>query len=343
MKTFDFTKVAQEAARSGQASDDKKEYRYKIVYPGQGKLKFRILFNPKSGLVGRLITRHNIEGKKILCASTYSRRDDCPICKALSDIENFGKSYPREYKPTTRGLFYAQFVSADYEVASGDLKKGDIFLLMVPYTIYKKINKWISDFSQDSIVMSKVFGSHQYFAQVIERGSEATDWDFRPDPNIEIESAPNDDEFAKMIEDIDNLYEAMGFHEKITPEEVALMRTTAADLVTSFISSDSAPKGYTPPVPPVEDKMVKVNPTAISQAPQQVVAPVAPRPEVTSPVSTPLEQVTHAAPVSDDTKPRCWGNYVDQANDDPSRKSDKIRCKYCPVSTECRASSTVPF
>lgn len=327
---YDFSKVAQEAAHMANIdsnSGGSKEFKYKLVYPGQGRLKFRLLFNPKSGLIGRLITRHNVSGKKVLCASTYSHRDNCPICKVLKDIENMGISYPRELNPTTRGIFFAQFISADYEVAGGTLNRGDIFILMTPYIIYKSIMKWVSDFSNDSATMAKVFGAHECYAMVIEKGAEATDWAFRPDPNLTINSAKDDDAFAEMLDSIDSLYEVCGFHQEITPEEVSLMQTTADGLIDSYISGSLAQKSggssYTPevkasPKVPIEDKP-PVNPTSASKVVE---------------ISKP------------DNAPACWGGYTSPNDQDPSKRAARIRCQYCPenIKNQCmKNTESLPF
>lgn len=334
---YDFSKVAKEAARSTAEAGGEQEYKYKLVYPGEGKIKFRLLFNPKSGLVGRLITRHNIDGKKVLCASTYSHKSDCPICKALEEVSNMGMQYPREYNARTRAIFLAQFFSADYEVASGNIKRGDIFILMTPYTIYKEINKWISDFSQDSAIMAKVFGGHEYCVQVIEKGKDSTDWSFRPDPNLTIESAKTDDEFAQLLESQDSLYELCGFHEKITPEEVALMHTTAEGIRDAFIGG-GVQAGYQPPVAPVVDRNIQVNPAPVSQP--QYAAPATPTPTVAQPTTSaqPVAQpVVQTVSEAKDNHPSCWGNYVGPEVTDPSKKASQTRCKYCPVSVQCKS------
>ena len=351
---YDFSKVAREAARVASSEKEHREFKYKIVYPGEGKIKFRILFNPQSGQIWRLISRHNIEGKKIPCAATYSHKDNCPICKALSDISNMGQSYPREYSSKTRAILFAQFCSADYEVANGNIKKGDIFLLMVPWTVYKQICKWVADFSSDAAIMAKVFGSHEGYVQVIEKGKDANDWTFRPDPNITLESAKTDDEFSEMLDGIESLYDQMGFHQECTPEETALMQTTAAQLIEAYISPSSA-QGYIPPTPPTDDVNPQAfkNPTPVTQAVPavEVATPVAPQSYPTAPqlatrqpkTPEPATQPVASQPqevVQD--KPACYGGYVPADDQDPSHKAASIRCKYCPMSQQCQSDS-VPF
>lgn len=326
---MDFSKVAQEAARVA-ASDtgNSRDFKYRLVYPGEGKLKVRILFNPKSGLVSRLITRHNIEKNKIVCASTYSSRDDCPICQVLKEIKNAGMSYPREYDAKTRAIYFAQYISSDYEIADGKLNRGDIFMLMLPWTMYRKINKWIADFSEDTAAMTKVFGSREYFAQVIERGKEGTDWEFRIDPNIVFESAKTDDEFAQMLEGIDSLNEVMGLHETITQEEVSAMRTAADGLRDSFLA-----------VNPTKESAPPVNPSPINAASVAAAS--------SSNVETVSQSATNSQSSNEDNsdKPSCWGHYVGPDNTDPTKKTSVIRCKYCPFNEICKVETdkNLPF
>lgn len=331
---YDFSKVAHEAAKiksTDNGGGGSKEFKYKLVYPGQGKIKFRLLFNPKSGLIGRLITRHNVGGKKVLCASTYSHRDNCPICKVLKDIENMGITYPRDLNPKTRGLFFAQFISADYEVAGGNLKNGDVFILMTPYTIYKEIMKWVSDFSEDSATMAKVFGAHECYGMIIEKGVEGTDWSFRPDPNVTINSASDDDAFSEMIEGLDSLYEICGFHKEITPEEVALMQTTADGLIDSYISGSLAQRSGAP----------AYNPT-----PQATPESHIPKEDKSTPKPEPTSVATGATGAKPSDAPICWGGYTQPDDTDPAKRASRIRCQYCPdvIKSACMvASSDLPF
>ena len=84
--SFDLSQVLQQANQVSAESGESSGGREKLIYPQNGKLKVRILFNPKSQVVIRKFERHTVNGTKVPCMSNYGQ--DCPICKVLSDIKN---------------------------------------------------------------------------------------------------------------------------------------------------------------------------------------------------------------------------------------------------------------
>lgn len=321
--SFDFSKVIADVQKrvSNEEGSQKKDYRYKIVYPSEGKLRVRILFNPASGLITRLVSRHTIGKNKYPCMNTYTSKDDCPICQALAESEKMGHGIPYSMKSKTRAICLAQYHSSSYEIEG--LKQGDIFLLMVPWSVYKDgICKWLNDFADDPQIMAKVFGHHEANVFIIEHGKDITDWSGRPDPNVTINSAADDDAFAKLLEDQDSLYNLVdNIHEQPTDDDKKLMQSVAEDLRKSIVNPKNA--------------------TATEMDSAQVQSQEAQ--PVSQPAVQPTAQASTTPPASDkpfelsEEQKLCFGKlYTNPDETDPTKIAQKIKCKFCPVQGDCK-------
>jgi len=126
---------------------------YKFLYPfTDGKIMLRILYNPKAGVPQRRISRHDTgEKTKVPCLSTYGM--DCPVCKAIKDVESEKGSECgafKKYGYKIRGICYAYVEEIDsaYNKGKSDeeiIKKGDTILFMYPKTVFEAISKIIRD------------------------------------------------------------------------------------------------------------------------------------------------------------------------------------------------------
>lgn len=323
--TLDFSKMAQEAIKFSGSEEGSQKSKYPVLYPSEGKLKFRLLFNPASGQVGRCISVHKINDKKIPCAGTYGSKDDCEICRTLKKLEEAGIQAPKSYYSKTRGLFFAQFISADYELLNKKIKKDDIVLLLVPYIIYKQINKWIADYAQDAAAMAKIFSNNAAGIQCIEKGKEPTAWFFRADQLTEYKTRPTQEQFEELIENLPSLYETYDFHEKITPEEIALIGTTANELNRTLlgVSSDTAEM--------TNEKIdIPFAPPYTASASQPTIPDVA----STKPIIS--EPVSKTDTIGFNHQP-CFGSFTNATMDtDPQAF---FKCKYCPENVLCKAQS----
>lgn len=142
---FDLTSVMNQvqAEESAQPTNDGSGFQYRLFYPGQvGTVTVKLLFNPATNLVGRIIYNHKIGKVNVPCMKTWDA--DCPICNALSAIDNVtgrNKSGDRSggspMRSTRRGISYAQLVEASYPIEN--IQPGDIMLLMYPQTVYNDI------------------------------------------------------------------------------------------------------------------------------------------------------------------------------------------------------------
>lgn len=114
----------------------------RLIYPGTGTLKVKLLYNPKSNSVSRLIRRHKVGNTNYVCLNTYG--GECPICKILDSIKNSTGADPWKYNAKARGISYAQYVGSDGYRWDDDNKEpqvGELILLMYPWTVYQDINR----------------------------------------------------------------------------------------------------------------------------------------------------------------------------------------------------------
>ena len=78
-------KLAQEEIDERNSREDRGD-RMKMVYIGMpGKFRVKLLYNEKSGLLQRRISRHIVGKDKIPCLSMFG--EECPICKAINEAE----------------------------------------------------------------------------------------------------------------------------------------------------------------------------------------------------------------------------------------------------------------
>lgn len=143
---FDLSSVigqANEVTAQQQSGDGKSKLR--LIYPGTGTLKVKLLYNPKSNLVARQIRRHKVGNTNYNCLSVYGI--DCPICKTVDSIKNATGNDMWQFNYKTRGISYAQYVGSDnyqWNTQNPEPQVGELILLMYPWTIYQDINRVIS-------------------------------------------------------------------------------------------------------------------------------------------------------------------------------------------------------
>lgn len=155
---FDFSKVLENAKNAIETTDSEKvSYPYPLVYPAPGQtLIVKILYNPASGQITRLVNRHD----KIACLRTYGQ--ECPICKKMQEVmdvlgpgqDPFGKK-----KSKARGISYATLISATKPIKSGEkiLNPGDTVMLMYPWSVYKQISQALTAITTTPSALERAF------------------------------------------------------------------------------------------------------------------------------------------------------------------------------------------
>ena len=211
MSGFDLSKVIEQAKGvQDRQSDSNRGDQPRLVYPGPGEIKVKLLINPKSGIVARQTRRHDINGTKFICPNMYS--EDCATCISLKSIETaLGKKVPWTLNSKFRGVSYAQYVgsSSDYDWSggAGEPKVGELILFMYPWSVYSEINELIASagVKADQLISlneSKVF--------IVKRGMENNRVVYKVtiDPFESYKSFDTDDEFNKFLQDTPDLMEA---------------------------------------------------------------------------------------------------------------------------------------
>lgn len=133
------TKAAEETANFSDG--------YKLVYPQDGELKVKLLFNPPTQVVMRLVNRHMINDDRVACMSQYGK--PCPICSVVNKIEQLNPNMEDlwKLKNNRRAIMFAEYLSSSYSVSTDTRyqpQKGEVIMLMVPYTVYADISQILS-------------------------------------------------------------------------------------------------------------------------------------------------------------------------------------------------------
>lgn len=289
---LDLGHILQEAARVSSESSDSTGM-IKMLYPQEGSLKFRLIYNQQSGLVMRLLHRHKVFDEQYACLEQYSQ--ECPICKTISDIVAVKGDCSWSLKRTTRGIAYAEYVGSDGYTWSDDRyapEAGELVLLMFPWSVYTELNKLIAESKEHvySLVASNVGGVFK-----ISRSVEKKMVKYRTaiDPfEVSHQTRPTDEEYNKLISETESL------NEKILPlkltDEIANKTRKAAELLNQAFL---APHLVQPNLGQAGSNLLTPNTRAATipaqaQAPVAQAAPVTPVPtEYTDPSGTVYDNI----------------------------------------------------
>lgn len=212
---FDLSSVLNKAATETQNAENSggSNNGPKLIYPQQGTIQVRLLFNPASGLVMRKYEQHKVGDSKVACLQMYGK--ECPVCKIINDINNAKGTDLWKNKRTTRGIAYAEYVASDYkwEKPEDAPKAGDVVILMFPWSVYTDLNRIISSAGQNiySLVASNIGGVIK-----ISRFTENKQVKYKAEIdafNMQHQTRPTDDEYNKL------LTEQVSLNEKFMPAE----------------------------------------------------------------------------------------------------------------------------
>lgn len=212
MSMFDLSNVlnsANKVQENEEKKDNNRGNRKKLLYPQDGTVKVKLLFNPKSGIALRKIGRHHVHGAKVPCLQMYGQ--DCPVCKTVADIKSVKGSDLWEYKRRERGVSYAQFIGDNYnrqnEKEDRIPKEGEVILLMYPWSVYRDLQSIIAEAGENA---SSILATNQGKVVKISRSkgkSNRVEYRVEIDAFSDYQSANTDDDYMAMLNDLPNLNE----------------------------------------------------------------------------------------------------------------------------------------
>lgn len=317
---FDLSNVMASAQQAVQGTGNSGGTNYPpIIYPGDGTVVSRLLFNPKSNSVMRLIRRHKLESGKADCASNWNQ--DCPVCAALEEIRTVKGLDLWTMKSKVNGIAYAQFVSTSTGYDWGGRKipnRGDLIVLMFPWSVYKQISELIQKAGENA---NQILTNVEGRLLTIERKASGERVEYRVDIDAFaplFRSADNQSAFNVMLTEVTDL------NDTITPRNVPdghlnKLLLEANNLTARYLGKQdytpSAPA--TPPQQPTPQPPQNPAPQPPAQPPQQ--------PDPQPPVQPPAQQPP-TPPAGNDGKPDCFGQ-LDLKNK---------QCLMCAVTIDCR-------
>ena len=307
---FDFSNVVNTATEITRNTEGEKiQYPYPLVYPTPGQtLMVKLLFNPASNSVVRLVNRH----EKIPCYRSYGI--ECPICKVMQQVvdstgqDPFGKS-----KSKSRGVSFAKLISCTkpIEYNKKKLAPGDTILLMYPWSVYQQINQLISAVASTPSGMERAFCSADQglFVQI----SVSDDYKYSTTnvPYMTFASGMTDEQYMKSLEEMPSLSEQV-IPSKIDDKVNAQVKEYADNIYREFIA------------PRVPNQNVTANTTPVT---------LYTIPTMANPTPTPTQPTPQIS-----NKPVCFGKYVE----------NQPTCICCPFEVECmteknKTDAEIPF
>lgn len=318
---FDLSKLQKLAQEEIDERNSKESSRdgLKICYIGfNGKFRVKLLYDPKSQLLQRRITRHVVGKEKIPCLSAYG--EECPICKAINEAEDmYGRDCGawRTYGAKTRGISHAVIMGHDKKVFTGDNDPsiGDTVLLQYPLSMYNEINNLIVDSGE---FLESIVAMNQGKTVELERqgGGQLGPMTFKANVYAfgDEKVKATDDEFEDLLNSLPSLNDEL-VPNQLTSEILEKARA-AAETITAEYTGGSV-------MNPNEVPAASAAPTAqvTSQASQTV--------SESGPIATPTQAPTaSSAPASTDT-PECMGKYDENST----------KCLVCPHDVDCITAS----
>lgn len=317
---FDYqSAIAQAVNAAKNTSSEPQNYTYPLVYPSAGStLVVRILFNPKSGQIVRLVNRH----EKTACLKTYGV--ECPICKVMEDVKNMTGQDPfgRTKASRSRGLAIAEFVSSTVEYKKGNqsIRPGDLVLLMFPWSVYSAINEMIQAIAQTPTGMDMAFGhaNSGMFVQI----TVTSDFKYTcvQIPYMVSPVQRTDEQFLDMLENCEPLNEQVlpsTINEEVNKSVQEYADSIYRQYITPSVPNQGVPAGTAP-----QSMQQFTNPAPQTATPQWIA------PGVTT-TQAPPQFVNPAVPpfVPNTTSgsPACFGQHKDN---DPT-------CICCPMEMQC--------
>lgn len=330
--SFDLSQVMAAAKTAVEGTSSSNNYPT-IIYPANGTIRVRLLFNPKSSSVMRLIHRHKLDSGKIDCAAHYGQ--DCPVCKQLETIKTVKGLDLWTLKSKTYGIAYAQFIDVSTGYDFGNRrnvpKRGDLVVLMFPWSVYSQISGCIQKAGENA---GQLLVENESKPIIIERKLQNDRVEYRVDVDTfsTFQSCESQAQFDQFLMDLPDLSDT------ITPKEMPeglliKLQLEADNLSAKYLGG--APTSYIPPVNNTQsNSSVISNPTVSNQVQENNVETSVQENIQTPDVSTNETQEQSESPevssVQENSVPKaCFGNLNLSSKD----------CLICPHTIDCSKAS----
>lgn len=333
--SFDLSQVMAAAKTAVEGTSSGNNYPT-IIYPATGTIRVRLLFNPKSSSVMRLIHRHKLDSGKIDCAAHYGQ--DCPVCKQLETIKTVKGLDLWTLKSKTYGIAYAQFIDVSTGYDFGNRrnvpKRGDLVVLMFPWSVYSQISGCIQKAGENA---GQLLVENESKPIIIERKLQNDRVEYRVDVDTfsTFQSCESQAQFDKFLMDLPDLSDT------ITPKEMPeglliKLQLEADNLSAKYLGGTQQAPVYVPPVPPTPVTPMIPNPETTNVITPQAPAQLQPQVSVVNdnnnndvaPLdqSVTTQQDNEQAVINNENGPKpCFGNL---------NLSNK-ECLICPHTIEC--------
>lgn len=239
MTMFDLSNVlnsAKQVKTEEAERDQNKKNRMKLLYPGEGTVRVRVLFNPASNIALRKVGRHNVNGVKVPCMQMYGQ--ECAVCKTLSEIKSVKGTDMWQYSRKDRGISYAQYIDDTYDRTGekqDDIpKNGEIIKLMYPWSVFRDLSAIIADAGPAS---STILASNKGKIVKITREKKKDRVEYRVELDAfnEFQTAEDDNKFAELLNGLPNLNDEI-CPAQPTEQVVNTVNEVKAKLIESYLS-----------------------------------------------------------------------------------------------------------
>lgn len=241
--SFDLSNVlatASAVSKNGSSSSSEEGSKYRYLYPSTGTLRVKLLYNPKSNLLGRITKKHVIDKSKAICLSMYNM--DCPICKTVQNIKNAIGQDVWKFNARVRAVTFAQYVGSNnyqWTQENPEPKVGDVVILMYPWSVYQDINRLLVNCGANA---SQLIATNVGKVVNISRWQESSMTKYKCEVDAfapEFKSAESDEAFEALLNSLPSL-EEVNCPPAVTDEIIKTTNEVAEALSREYLKT-SAP------------------------------------------------------------------------------------------------------
>ena len=243
---FDLSSVIEQANNAINGSESKGN-KYALFYPGVGTSTVKLLFNPKSNSLFRLINRHEwMDKQKVPCLKTFGKDVECPICKAIQDVKNSKGIDLARHKSKVRGIAFAHLVSVDYpQTGKFAPSEGDVVLFMFPWTVYTALSQVIADSQSNPQQLEQLVAKNEGYGFSI-RHTEDNKYTVMLSPFKQYKTCSSDEEFEKLLKGLDSLNDLIvpASIDSMTEDQMNKVKQVANEITMKYLYVESGRESH---------------------------------------------------------------------------------------------------